>query len=221
MSLIVILNLNSHFPWFFCITLYYLLSVLNVMGFSIQIIPYLADFWWPCSLHSVSLKAPWHARNKELIAVLLPKHLEGSRGPRACVMALTGPGDSTVTVTEPEGRLDAVVKRRARKTQAAQTPGHLWTDACCSHAGAYANTQRRHAWPSAAHAKWNGIILFLLRCDRNTQTHTHIKYTHTHTHNRVSPLGAPDSSALSFQSVSGSSKHPVQLLFLADCTCTT
>lgn len=192
------------------------------MGFSIQITPYLADFWWPCSLHSVSLKAPWHARNKELIAALLPRHLEGSRGPRAYVMALTGPKDSTVTVTEPAGRLDAVVKRQARKTQAAPTPGHLWTDACRSHVGAYANTQRRHAWPSAAHAKWNGIILFLLRCVTGTHKYTHILYkTHTHTHNLVSPLGAPDSSALSFQSVSGSSKHPVQLLFLADCTCTT
>lgn len=152
------------------------------MGFSIQITPYLADFWWPCSLHSVSLKAPWHARNKELIAALLPRHLEGSRGPRAYVMALTGPKDSTVTVTEPAGRLDAVVKRQARKTQAAQTPGHLWTDACRSHAGAYANTQRRHAWPSAAHAKWNGIILFLLRCMTGTHKCTHILYkTHTHT----------------------------------------
>lgn len=33
-------------------------------------------------------------------------------------MALTGPRDSTVTVREPAGRLDAVVKR-----QAAQNPG--------------------------------------------------------------------------------------------------
>lgn len=37
-------------------------------------------------------------------------------------MALTGPGDSTVTVSEPAGRLDAVVKRRGEETQAVQTP---------------------------------------------------------------------------------------------------
>lgn len=198
------------------------------MGFSIQITSYLADSWWPSSLHSMSLEARWHARNKELIATLLPEHLEGSRGPGAYVMALTGPRDPTVTVRKPAGRLDAVVKR-----QAVQTPGHLLIDAYHSRAfPVHMQTHGvRHAWRLAVHAyaKWNNIMLFLLRCDRNKHTDTYIfiyiyntqTHTNAHTHNLVSPVGAPDSSALSFQSVSGSSKHPVQLLFLADCTCTT
>lgn len=188
------------------------------MGFSIQMTSYLAASWWPSSLHSVSLEAWWHARNKALIATLLPKHREGSRGPRAHVMALTGPGDSTVTVKEPAGSARCSCQTAGEGTQAAQTPGRLLIDVHLSHARPYANTQWRHAWQRAVHAraKWNNVILAVV-WQVHTRTHVYIK----HTHNLVGPLGAPDSSALSFQSVSGSSKHPVQLLFLADCTCTT
>lgn len=57
---------------------------------------------------------------------------------------LTGPGDSTVTVREPAGWLDAVVKRQGEGTQSAQTFGRLLKDAYRSHARAYANTQQ--AW---------------------------------------------------------------------------
>lgn len=56
-----------------------------------------------------SVLVPHGSRNKQLIAVLLPKHLKGSRGLGAYVTAVTGPGDSTVTVTEAAARLGAVV----------------------------------------------------------------------------------------------------------------
>lgn len=174
------------------------------MGFSIQITSHPGNSWWPSSLHSLSLEARWHARNKELIAALLPSYLEGSKSLRACVMELTGPGDSTVTVREPAGRLDAVVKRQARKKHQAQTFVNR-----CIYTCAYANTQRERDGVQYMYAKW--------KCYSCGVTGTHI----WNTLNPVSPSGDPDSSAPSFQSVSGSSKHPVQLLFLADCTCTT
>lgn len=162
---------------------------------------------------STSLEAQWHACNKELIAALLPKHRDGSRGPRAHVMALTGPEDSTVTVREPAGWLDAVVKRRGEETEtAANTWAYFDARVLFRRSFICKQTARIGAWLRAGH---NGGLAVMW------QEHAHIKHTRARELNLVSPSGAPDSSALSFQSVSGSSKHPVQLLFLADCTCTT
>lgn len=107
------MSFGLHFPRFtcmLCITLHYLLFIWKLLWDFLFTLLVLDDCWWPCSLHSLSLEAWWHAYNKELIAVLLPKHLEASGGLRVCVMALTGPGDLTVSVKEPQGRFDALVK---------------------------------------------------------------------------------------------------------------
>lgn len=152
------------------------------MGFSIQITSYLADSWWPSSLHSVSREAWWHSCNKELIAALLPRHPEGSRGLRACVMALTGPGDSTVTVREPAGRLDAVVNRQARKHRQCKRSGVLLIDAyrfprlrLCKHT----TETCMGAWRRAvhAHAKWKHNVVLAAMWQERTQTYR--KHTHT------------------------------------------
>lgn len=66
-------------------------------------------------------------------------------------MALTGPGDSTVSVRKPAGvGPDAVVKRQAKEAQAVQTLGHLLIDAYRSHALAYANTRGENVHGSMA-----------------------------------------------------------------------
>lgn len=72
--------------------------------------PSLSDF-----LSSVTPKPPQFVpRAPALMAGPLPEREEANWVLGARVMALTGPGNATATVTEPAGRPDAAVNRLAR-----------------------------------------------------------------------------------------------------------